>query len=152
MLLYTDGSCNLVKGVGGWAVVDGNEMIVLKSGSAIGTTVTNNRMELQAIIEAVKLVNEPSNIIYTDSQYACNGITKWFAKWVKNNFKTASGSPVKNQDLWIELKTALVSKTQEGIHIDFEWVRAHNGDLANSIADTACYNQMLAAAELIKSR
>jgi ribonuclease HI len=149
MNLYTDGSCDLVKGVGGWAVIDEDTMTVLKRGAAVGGTVTNNRMELQAVIEAVLFCKDNINEIYTDSQYVSNGINKWLPTWVKNNFRTASKQPVKNQDLWIKLKTILSEKLGEGISIEINWVRAHNGHPANSLADATCYDAMLHAKELV---
>lgn len=149
-ILYTDGSCDLIKGAGGWAVVDGSSLQILKTGAVIGSTVTNNRMELQAVIEAMGMVKDPITHIMTDSQYVCNGINTWMARWVKNNFKTAKGGVVKNQDLWIKLRTLLIELTNSGYSVEISWVKAHNGDVANDLADSACYEVMLNAINLKK--
>lgn len=128
--IYTDGSCIGNPGPGGWAGVfifrDKRTNI-----SGFEKDTTNNRMELMAAIESVKHV--PQNIkatIYTDSTYLKNGITSWIKTWKMNNWKSSSGKPVKNQDLWIALADAIESKS-----IEWVWVKGHSDCVNNNNAD-----------------
>ena len=129
--ISTDGACLGNPGPGGWGAVlrfKGVEKEI--SGAEPGTT--NNRMELMAAIEALAALTRPSSVIlYTDSSYVRNGITKWIAGWQRNGWKTASKSPVKNADLWQRLLD------EERRHqVEWRWVKGHNGDKYNEIADT----------------
>lgn len=128
--VYTDGSCIGNPGPGGWACVfvfrDKRASI-----SGFEKNTTNNRMELKAAIEAIK--NIPEDIkaeIYTDSTYLKNGITSWVNTWEKNNWRSASGKSVKNQDLWRELVNATKNKD-----ITWTWVRGHANCTNNNNAD-----------------
>ncbi len=99
------------------------------------TLTTNNRMELQAVIEGIKAVKKPSQLtIVTDSQYVMQGATTWMTGWKANQWRTANRKPVKNQDLWVTLDSLL------NLHdIQWEWVRGHNGHPENEEADAlAC--------------
>lgn len=129
--ISTDGACLGNPGPGGWGAVlrfKGVEKEI--SGAEPGTT--NNRMELMAAIEALAALTRPSSVIlYTDSSYVRNGITKWIAGWQRNGWKTASKAPVKNADLWQRLLD------EERRHqVEWRWVKGHNGDKYNEIADT----------------
>ena len=128
--IYTDGACSGNPGKGGWGVylkID-NEEIQL-SGAKDNTT--NNRMELTAVIEALKYLKCKSNInLFTDSKYVMQGIEEWIHNWKKNDWKTSKKEPVKNKELWIELDK-LVS-----LHnIQWKWVKGHSGDYGNERAD-----------------
>tara|TARA_X000000368_G_scaffold147179_1_gene116035 strand:+ start:338 stop:772 length:435 start_codon:yes stop_codon:yes gene_type:complete len=128
--IYTDGACSGNPGKGGWGVylkID-NEEIQL-NGAKDNTT--NNRMELTAVIEALKYLKYKSNInLFTDSKYVMQGIKEWIHNWKKNNWKTSKKEPVKNKELWIELDK-LVS-----LHnIQWKWVKGHSGDYGNERAD-----------------
>ncbi len=128
--IYTDGSCIGNPGPGGWAGVfihrDKRANI-----SGFEKSTTNNRMELMAAIESVNHVPETiSATIYTDSTYVKNGITSWIKSWQSNNWKSASGKPVKNQDLWIALAEAIKSK-----NIEWVWVKGHADCINNNNAD-----------------
>lgn len=128
--IYTDGSCIGNPGPGGWAGVfihrDKRTNI-----SGFEKSTTNNRMELMAAIESVNHVPEAiSATIYTDSTYVKNGITSWIKSWQSNNWKSASGKPVKNQDLWIALVEAIKSK-----NIEWVWVKGHADCVNNNNAD-----------------
>ena len=92
---------------------------------------TNNKMELVAVIEALKALKKPSQIILTtDSKYVLEGITNWLPNWKKRNWKTASKKPVQNVDLWIELDRLVA------LHdIEWHWVKGHSGHPENEIAD-----------------
>lgn len=128
--IYTDGSCIGNPGPGGWAGVfifrDKRANI-----SGFENNTTNNRMELMAAIESVK--NTPLDVhatIFTDSTYVKNGITSWLKSWQANNWKSTSGKPVKNQDLWIALSQAVSEK-----HIEWVWVKGHSDCENNNNAD-----------------
>jgi ribonuclease HI len=85
-----------------------------------------------AAIKALNALTRPSTVIlYTDSSYVRNGITKWVAGWVRNGWKTASKQPVKNADLWQDLIDAEDKHT-----VEWRWVKGHAGDKYNEIADT----------------
>jgi len=99
--IYTDGACSGNPGPGGWgAILIYNEHKKEISGGEADTT--NNRMELIAAIEALKMLKEPCSInIYTDSAYLCNAFSAgWLNNWSSNGWKTAKKEPVQNQDLW----------------------------------------------------
>jgi ribonuclease HI len=128
--VHTDGACLGNPGPGGWAALlryRGKER-ELTGGEAL---TTNNRMELMAAIVALETLSEACDIILqTDSQYVRQGITLWLPNWVRRNWRTASGEPVKNRDLWERLQAAV-----QRHHIDWRWVKGHNGDPDNERVD-----------------
>ncbi len=128
--IYTDGACSGNPGPGGWGAIlrwNGHEKEL--SGSEIETT--NNRMEMMAVIEALKAMKKRSTIhLYTDSQYVKQGIEEWLEGWKAKGWKTAGKKPVKNQDLWMEID-ALIQKHDITLH----WVRGHDGHPENERAD-----------------
>ncbi len=128
--LYTDGACRGNPGPGGWGVLlryDGRERSLM---GAVPAT-TNNRMELQATIEGLRALKRPCHVIvYTDSKYVQDGISKWIHNWRKNNWKTADKKPIKNQDLWLELD--LEAKKHE---IEWRWVKGHSDHPENDRVD-----------------
>jgi ribonuclease HI len=94
---------------------------------------TNNRMELTAVIEALKALKRPCTVaLYLDSQYVRQGITQWIHGWKAKGWRTADKQPVKNVDLWQELDH-LVSSS--GHRIEWHWVKGHAGDPGNERAD-----------------
>ena len=105
--IYCDGACRgnqHRKNVGGWGVyIQYKNHTKELSGRTINTT--NNIMEMTAVIEALKALKRPCEVeIYSDSSYVVNTFEKgWIYNWQKNNWKTASKDPVKNQELWEEL-------------------------------------------------
>ena len=130
--IYTDGACKGNPGPGGWGVL-------LKSGTTEkelfggDPSTTNNRMEMQAVIEALSALKRPCAVtLHVDSQYVLKGITEWLPGWKAKGWRTASKQPVKNVDLWQQLD-ALVAGG--GHKIDWRWVRGHNGDPGNERAD-----------------
>jgi ribonuclease HI len=128
--IWTDGACSGNPGPGGWGAVcrfqDHEKEI---SGAEPDTT--NNRMEMQAVIEALRGLKFPCDItLYTDSTYVLKGLTEWLPGWKKKNWKTASGSPVKNEDLWRILETECARHS-----IKWVWVKGHAGDEMNERAD-----------------
>ena len=136
--IYTDGACKGNPGVGGWGALlrYGQHEKELLGGAA---ETTNNRMELTAVIEALRALKRSSHVqICTDSQYVKNGMESWIEGWKKNGWQTASKQPVKNADLWRELDT-LVQQHQ----VTWTWVKGHAGHPENERAD-ALANQGVA--------
>ncbi len=128
--IYTDGACLGNPGKGGWgAVLLYKEHCKKISGSAKETT--NNRMEMQAVIEALRALKKPSQVIvYTDSKYVQNGISDWINSWKKYGWKNSAKKPIKNVDLWQDLDLE-AAKHQ----VEWRWVKGHNGDKYNEMAD-----------------
>ena len=128
--IYSDGACKGNPGPGGWGavLVSGDHEKEMFGGEA-GTT--NNRMELTAVIEALRALKRPCRIaVYTDSQYVQKGIKEWLPGWKARGWKTADKKPVKNADLW----QTLDDLTQPH-QIEWHWVRGHNGHPGNERAD-----------------
>ena len=128
--IYTDGSCLKNPGDGGWAAIICTDNEVKKiSGSEKDTT--NNRMELMATINVIKLVDPKINInLYTDSNYVKNGITVWIHNWIKNNWKNSNKKIVKNKEIWLKLDEA-----SKSLNVTWTWVKGHDGDPGNEKAD-----------------
>ena len=128
--IYTDGACRGNPGPGGWGaiLICGNYRKEIKGGSLL---TTNNIMELTAVIKALELLKNSSQIqITTDSTYVKDGITKWIHNWKAKGWRTANKKPVKNKELWVQLDN-LVSQHS----IDWQWVRGHTGHPENEAAD-----------------
>ena len=101
--IWTDGSCLGNPGPGGWGFIatDGKNIAERCGGEKM---TTNNQMELTAVIRALTAAKKHSEIeIHTDSQYVKNGMQTWIKTWKKNNWKTSTKKPVKNQELWQQL-------------------------------------------------
>lgn len=129
--VYTDGACKGNPGPGGWGVyIQSNEDEKELYGGNPETT--NNQMEMQAALEALKHLKDKDEVIelYTDSNYLRQGITEWIHKWKKNNWRTAAKKPVANRDLWIE-----ISDLNEKMTVQWNWVKGHAGDPGNERAD-----------------
>jgi len=141
VMMWTDGSCINNPGPGGWGVFikDGDEVHEISAGVK---ETTNNRMEIQAAIEAVQWWKdkkpEKEAIIHTDSKYVKDGITKWMPSWVKKDFKD-----VKNDDLWRKLND--ISSPM----IEWKWVKAHAGNPENERADKLAHDQALKQKEIL---
>lgn len=124
--IYTDGACSGNPGPGGWGVLlryNGHEKEL--SGGEFETT--NNRMEMQAVIEGLSALKKPSKVkLYTDSQYVQKGVTEWMKGWKAKGWP----SRIKNQDLWQRIDSLL-----QGHDVQFIWVRGHNGHEENERVD-----------------
>jgi ribonuclease HI len=129
--VFTDGSSRGNPGPGGWgAVLVFNDEKVTEIGGRSDQT-TNNRMELTAVIEALKITDGGAIIVlYTDSSYVINGITKWIHSWKKNDWMSSEKKPVANPDLWKEL-LYLVEERQ----LVWKYVPGHLGVVGNERAD-----------------
>ncbi len=128
--IYTDGACRGNPGPGGWGalLISGKHQRTMHGGDP---ETTNNRMELTAAIEALNALKNPSQVIlHTDSKYVMDGINDWMPNWKKRGWKTAAKKPVKNRDLWQALDDAV-----ERHEIDWRWVKGHDGNPGNEMAD-----------------
>lgn len=128
--IFTDGACKGNPGPGGWGALlryKGQEKSLF--GGELDTT--NNRMEMMAVIEALRSLKRPCEVILTtDSVYVKNGITSWISGWKQKGWKTAAKKPVKNVDLWKLLDAECARHT-----VDWHWVKGHSGHRENEIAD-----------------
>ncbi len=128
--IWTDGGCRPNPGPGGWAAI----LVfrdVEKELSGFEAETTNNRMELTAAAEALAALKRPCWItLHTDSEYLKNGITRWHQGWVRKNWRSSTGDPVKNMDLW---KRILAESARH--QIEWKWVRSHVGIALNERAD-----------------
>lgn len=128
--IYTDGACSGNPGPGGWGAIlrYGTHEKELSGGAP---ETTNNRMEMTAVIEALRALKKPCVIaLYTDSVYVKDGVTKWLAGWKAKGWKTAAKKPVKNQDLWEEIDREIGRHT-----IEWHWIKGHAGHPENERAD-----------------
>jgi len=130
VIIYTDGACRGNPGPGGWGVIlsyKGN----VKEFYGGDPETTNNRMELMAAIQALETLTKPCFVqLNTDSKYVMQGITEWISNWKKRGWKTASRTPVKNEDLWRRLDAAI-----QRHNIEWFWVKGHSGHAENDRAD-----------------
>lgn len=129
---YTDGAClSNPDGPGGWAFVVQQSSGVITHRSGHMPSTTNNRAELTAVIEAIKFMPEDEKFtIYSDSKYVIQGITEWVDGWRKRGWVKKNGDEVKNSDLWQKLD-CLADK-----RITFRWIKGHNGNTLNEMADS----------------
>ena len=130
VVIYSDGACHGNPGPGGWAaVLTCGEQERELSGGVPATT--NNRMELQAAIEALNALRQPCAVeFHTDSNYLRDGITKWLRGWKRSGWKTQAKQTVKNEDLWRQLDAAVAKH-----EINWHWVKGHAGDVGNERCD-----------------
>lgn len=136
--IFTDGACSGNPGIGGWAALL-RYKDVEKELSGGETETTNNRMELTAVIEALKALKTVCNItLYTDSKYVMSGVTEWMSNWKRNNWKTANKKgDVKNVDLWMQLDELIRQH-----EIRWVWVKGHNGHPENERVDALARNEV----------
>ena len=127
--IYTDGSCDVNPGPGGWAAL-------LKAGgrdkelSGAEPATTNNRMELTAALRALEALKQPSRVrLYTDSEYLKRGINEWVENWRARGWKRKGGA-LANADLWQALDRAI-----QRHEIEWHWVRGHAGNRDNQRVD-----------------
>ena len=134
--LYSDGSSLGNPGPGGWGtILKYKENIKELSGGRPNTT--NNIMELTGVVEGLKSLKEPCDVeVISDSKYVVQGINEWLANWEKNNWRTASKSPVENLELWKEYLE--VSKKHK---INATWVKGHAGHIENERCDILAKNE-----------
>ena len=135
LVAYTDGACSGNPGPGGWGVllqaISDGKVVKERELSEGKKLTTNNKMELMAAIAALEILDRTSEItIFTDSKYVMDGIQTWLSGWKKNNWKTSSKKPVKNDDLWKRLD--VLCQQHE---VDWKWVKGHAGNTGNERVD-----------------
>ena len=131
--IYTDGSSLGNPGPGGWCAIlkYKNHQKIIKGGEKL---TTNNKMELKAVIEALKSLKEPYEIkLYSDSTYVLKGISNWINNWIKKEFKN-----VKNKELWQEFLNV-----KQNHKISTNWIKAHSGHKENEICDKIAKEEAL---------
>lgn len=128
--IFTDGACSGNPGPGGWAAI-------LRSGkhereiSGGDPATTNNRMELLAVIHGLNALKTASDVtVHTDSRYVMDGATQWLKRWKTNGWKTSDKKPVRNDDLWRALDSAMSAHT-----VQWRWIRGHSDHVDNERAD-----------------
>lgn len=130
--LHTDGACSGNPGPGGWGYI----LIHRATGkrreaSGAERETTNNRMELQAVIEGLSALGRSSSVdLYSDSQYVLNGLREWMEDWKKRGWRTAAKKPVKNREFWEQL-----DELKRKHEIRFHWIKGHNEHAENERAD-----------------
>jgi ribonuclease HI len=125
--VWTDGACSGNPGPGGWAWVtrDGRQ------GSGAESPTTNQRMEIQAALEAVKALDGPLTVV-SDSTYVVNCFKDgWWQGWLARGWVNSAKKPVANRDLW----EPLVEAVQQQGTVSFRWVKGHSGDPMNDLVD-----------------
>ncbi|MGZ5930917.1 MAG: ribonuclease HI [Rhizomicrobium sp.] len=128
--IFTDGACSGNPGPGGWAAIlrIGEHEREMSGGEE---QTTNNRMELMAVIRALKALKRPSSVrLHTDSRYVMDGASKWLKNWKANGWRTADRKPVKNEELWRALDKEMTEHK-----ISWKWVAGHSGHSENDRAD-----------------
>ena len=128
--IFTDGACSGNPGPGGYgAILKYRGQVKEISGCELETT--NNRMEMTAIIEALRQLKRPCKIkVITDSNYVVKGMTEWLPGWIRRNWLTSQKKPVLNRDLWEQLM-----KLKQGHQIQWIWIKGHNGHQENERCD-----------------
>ncbi len=129
--IFTDGACSGNPGPGGWGTIlrfGGHE----KELSGYDPETTNNRMELTGAIAGLEALTRPCRVrLTTDSEYVKKGMTEWLTGWVRRGWKNAQKKPVANRDLWERLL-----ELSEKHHIEWHWVRGHDGHAENERCDS----------------
>ena len=145
--LFTDGACHPNPGFGGWAFIlrrKGDSLnLVVKKGNSKGVLTTNNRMEIQAVIEGLNCIleieknNKPSVNLCADSQYVLNSLNLWLDNWVKKGWRRSDGGPVSNADLLAELYDL-----KNKVNLTYEHVLGHAGHEENEMCDKMAYSEI----------
>ena len=134
--IYTDGACSGNPGPGGYGTVlvyiDTNGVKHEKELSEGFNNVTNNQMELMAVIVGLESLKKPCDVtLYSDSKYVVEAFnSNWIDGWIKKGWKTSDKKPVKNLELWQRLL-----KAKEPHDVEFIWVKGHAGHEYNERCD-----------------
>jgi len=130
--LYTDGACSGNPGPGGWAFILRDRKTAKELERTDGEAdTTNNRMELQAVIEGLGVLNRPATVeLFSDSKYVLDGLRSWLDGWKRKNWMNSKKEPVKNRDLWEQLDEL------RAVHdLRLHWVKGHSDHPENERAD-----------------
>lgn len=134
LLVYTDGACRGNPGIGAYGFVILTDNTPIQQTNVYPQT-TNNRMELEAVINALTFISKKkisftTITLHSDSKYVIQGVTNWIINWKKNNWKTSAKKDVKNQDLWQQLDTL-----NNELPIEWIWVKGHANNPYNNLCD-----------------
>ena len=137
VIIYTDGGCIGNPGPGGWGAIvsDGFGGLVELGGAA--TSTTNNRMEMTAVLEALKSLStsNPKVEVYSDSKYVLQGISEWRFGWQSRGWTNSQGSEVQNKDIWLPLCDVVDRLTASGVKFHWHYVPGHQGIPGNERVD-----------------
>lgn len=138
--IYTDGACSGNPGKGGFGTILKYKDTEREISRGYNHT-TNNRMELLAVIEGLKLLKYPCSVkLYSDSKYVVDSLSRgWVYSWMKNGWRKKDGKPAQNSDLW---KTLIPLLSQH--EVEFVWVKGHSNNEYNERCDklaVAAYNK-----------
>ncbi|MFW6035109.1 MAG: ribonuclease HI [Halothermotrichaceae bacterium] len=137
ILLYTDGACSGNPGPGGYAAVaiEGKNEVEVKG---FEPSTTNNRMEMMAVLEGLKMINEGSKVkLISDSNYVLQGLKTWLKSWKAKGWKTSNNKAVKNKDLWLKLDSII-----KKFDIEYVKVKGHSGNEYNELVDAMARKQI----------
>ena len=154
--IFTDGACSENPGPGGWgAVFNTDDKCLTISGYKLETT--NNRMELQAVVESIKKIlslkapEDNDYKLYSDSAYVVNAINNyWVEKWKMNGWKTTKLDDVKNKDFWEQFMFYRTRARSLGVYIQFIKIKGHSGNTFNEMVDKLAKSEVLKAKEALK--
>lgn len=141
IIIHTDGACSGNPGPGGWSAtvrVGDHPADILVGGDP---HTTNNAMELQAALSALRHVFRMSEAdkaritLRADSEYVLKGLSEWLPSWKRNGWRGASGKPVKNLRLWQDLDAAYQALQAKADAVTLIHVRGHSGDPENELVD-----------------
>ncbi len=138
VIIFTDGACSGNPGPGGWGAILVSPLGKVKEIGGGEFKTTNNRMELTAALEALRLLSNVKKLstnkisLYTDSKYVIQGITQWMHGWKRNGWKTADGKDVSNRELWESLSEEIL---KNGFKVDWLYVPGHKGIPGNERCD-----------------
>ncbi len=134
IVIYTDGAASGNPGPGGWGAIVrcGDDHVEELGGGAAHTT--NNRMEMTAVIEALRFAADRPGpvVVYSDSTYVIKGITEWIDGWKRRGWRTSGGEPVANRELWEAIDELVRAR---GRAIRWVYVRGHRGVPGNERVD-----------------
>jgi ribonuclease HI len=137
--VFTDGSCEGNPGPGGWGFVWVEDDGIVAERSGVAADTTNNRMELQALIEAYELLPEDAELsVYSDSQLCVKTVNEWAEGWERRGWRRKSG-PIKN----LELVKRLYALADTHPGVELRWIKAHDGSKWNEYADALASAYML---------
>lgn len=140
-VIYTDGACVPNPGAGGWGYVTHHPCGAVTEACGGEARTTNNRMELTAVLEALRALPAGARVtVCSDSTYCVYGLQSWRKAWARQGWVRKNGKAVPNADLWSELHQLILQ-----MDATFVWVRGHAGDAGNERADALAAAGRLAA-------
>lgn len=138
VIIFTDGACSGNPGPGGWGAILVSPLGKVKELGGGEPHTTNNKMELTATVEALRLLGSVKKLstreisLYTDSKYVIQGITSWIHGWKRNGWKNSTGQDVSNRELWESLSEVILKNS---FKVDWLYVPGHKGYAGNERCD-----------------